>query len=83
MAAAELDAEHIEQLILAQTMRRKGAPGEPAEQARQAALNLAAYLGASGIEPSTADKADLKVLLSAAFPEIPPEELPLPGRPES
>ncbi len=84
VAAAELDAEHIEQLILAQGpeqgLRRKGAPGQPAKQARHAALNLAAYLSAAGIAPSTADNADLRVLLSAAFPEIPAEQLPLPGQ---
>ncbi len=84
VAAAELDAEHIEQLILAQgpeqRLRRPGRRAPPAEQARQAALNLAAYLNASGIEPSTADKADLKVLLSAAFPTVPTEQLPLPGQ---
>lgn len=82
IAAAELDAEHIEQLILARSLSRPGGDREPSAQARDAAHNLSAYLSASAIEPSAADETDVRVLLAAAFPETPPEQLSPPGRHE-
>lgn len=76
VAATEIDAEHIEQLMLSALPAR---PADdtvgPASRARVAATNLAAYLARLDVEPAEADRADALVLLAAAFPGVPREEL--------
>ena len=70
--ATELDAEHVEQLMLADCVKRPAAAGEPAAQARDALANLSAYFAAIGVSPSDADRTDARVVLAAAFPELTP-----------
>lgn len=78
VAATEIDAEHIEQLMLSAALARPAEEtGGPPARARVAAANLAAYLARLGVEPAEADRADALVLLAAAFPGVPREELPV------
>ncbi len=66
----ELDAEHIEQLMLERTLPL--APGAPSAAA--AADSLEAYLTSIGAARTNADASDLGSLLRGAFPEVAPEE---------
>ncbi len=76
VAGLEIDAEHIEQLVLAGALARTPKPGlEALDGARDAASSLAAYLGASGASSSATDRAAAGLLLAAAFPELAPGEL--------
>jgi hypothetical protein len=80
VAGLEIDAEHIEQLVLAGALARTPKPGlEAVDGAGDAAASLAAYLDAIGASSSAADRAADRaaawVLLAAAFPELAPAEL--------
>lgn len=76
VAGLEIDAEHIEQLVLAGALARTPKPDlEALDGARDAASSLAAYLGAIGASSSAADRAAAGLLLAAAFPELAPAEL--------
>jgi uncharacterized protein (TIGR02444 family) len=76
VAATEIDAEHIEQLMLSASLSRSasGARGRQ-EQALDAATNLAGYFAALGVEPDDADRSDIRVLLAAAFPDTSEQRL--------
>jgi len=69
MREIELDAEHVEQLVLAEAVRTR--PAEPVAddvRANDTRLNLAAYLNAAGMQRDERADDCLRVLLSAAFP---------------
>ena len=69
--AAELDAEHIAQLIMSAGFDEKAASRLSSEDgARRAAINLARYLGVAGLAPGPGETVDLGILLDAAFPEL-------------
>jgi uncharacterized protein (TIGR02444 family) len=68
--AQELEAERIEQLILAETLVL--GEGEPA--AALAAANLTAYLGRLEVRAGADDTADLAALLTGCFEGLPPLE---------
>ena len=62
----ELEAERIEQTLLAETLPlSSGAP-----DAAAAAKNLAGYLAAGGIAPDRAERDDCTLLLAGAFEEL-------------
>lgn len=65
--AQELEAERIEQAILAEALARLGAPAAAGPQT--AAANLRDYFALFAREPGVADTAELAQLLTAAFPE--------------
>lgn len=76
VASLEIDAEHIEQLMLAATLSRPPAPDlEAVARARHAAASLAAYLAAIEARPTRSDRAAAAVLLGAAFPRVTAAEL--------
>ncbi len=80
VAGLEIDAEHIEQLVLAGVLAgpraRTPKPDlEALDGARDAASSLAAYLAAIGASAGAADRAAAGLLLAAAFPELAPAEL--------
>ncbi len=69
--AAELDAEHIAQLIMSAGFDEKAAsPLSPEDGAGRAAANLARYFGVAGLAPGQGETVDLGILLDAAFPEL-------------
>ena len=73
VAAVELDAEHVEQLLLAERLDLpEGRDG--AGTAETAARNLALYARAAGIFWRERDAADLAALLAGAFPNTLPAE---------
>jgi uncharacterized protein (TIGR02444 family) len=62
ISAVELDAEHVEQLVLADLMRgRESSPSLPAID-----KNLAAYASAASIVWSEDDQRDLTLIIAAA-----------------
>jgi uncharacterized protein (TIGR02444 family) len=76
VASLEIDAEHIEQLMLAGALARAPEQGlEAAVRAGHAAASLAAYLAAIAADPSDADRAAAALLLGAAFPQVAAAEL--------
>ncbi|MCZ6522739.1 MAG: DUF2390 domain-containing protein, partial [Alphaproteobacteria bacterium] len=80
VAGLEIDAEHIEQLVLAGVLAgpraRTPKPDlEALDGARDAASSLAAYLAAIGASAGAADRAAAGLLLAATFPELAPAEL--------
>lgn len=78
VAKSELDAEHIEQLVLAATLERP--PGDKDNDERlalDAVRNLARYFAWLGIDPDAEDRAKAGVLLGAAFPALAPGRLEL------
>ena len=71
--ASEIDAEHIEQLILAATIRRVPNPTLPVvERLHQACRNALIYLAVLGGTLDAAAKENLAVILGAAFSEVAP-----------
>jgi uncharacterized protein (TIGR02444 family) len=70
VAAAEIDAEHAEQLLISSTWTRR--PDESRTEALRiddACANLKRYLEALDLAPSEPDRADLAALLGGAFPQ--------------
>ena len=71
--AREIDAEHIEQLILAATIDRQPDAALPvAERLRHAGRNALMYLTVLGAAANDDAKANLSVILAAAFAQISP-----------
>ena len=63
----EIEAERISLIMLEGTTFRPAGPDRPAgERAADAAASYALYLTSKGVEPDTADRADLLTILSAA-----------------
>lgn len=75
VAATEIDAEHIEQLMLAGCLERSAGAAEPLDKARDAMANLSAYLAALDLRPDETDLDDLRALVGAAFPELAAEQI--------
>lgn len=76
MREIELDAEHVEQLVLAEFIRNK--PAEPvADEVRafDAERSLLNYLGAAGVPRDRQLDACLRTILSASFPGVALSEL--------
>jgi uncharacterized protein (TIGR02444 family) len=74
--ALELEAEHIEELILADLAPSHGDGHAPLEtRAEHAARNMRAYLATLGPGWDTQDQADFRTLLKTAFPELDAETL--------
>ncbi|MFQ5959052.1 MAG: TIGR02444 family protein, partial [Alphaproteobacteria bacterium] len=74
VAAAEIDAEHVEQLMIAAMLTRApGAERSSADDLGDAAVNLDRYLSAVadlGDVADAADLADLAAVLAGAFPTV-------------
>ncbi|HUC62345.1 MAG TPA: TIGR02444 family protein [Alphaproteobacteria bacterium] len=69
--ALELEAEHIEALILASLAPPPAEPPAPAERrARDGLFNMRAYLATLGPGRDAQDWADILALLAGAFPEL-------------
>lgn len=68
--AAELDAEHVVQLVMAAGFDDEVTAPSPRDGAGRAATNLARYLAAVELAPGPDEVANLQVLLDAAFPEL-------------
>jgi uncharacterized protein (TIGR02444 family) len=67
--ALELEAEHVEELILAGAAPANGNGHEALEtRAEDAALNMRAYLATLGPDWDAQDQADFRTLLETAFP---------------
>jgi uncharacterized protein (TIGR02444 family) len=75
IAATELEAEHIEQLILAGQAPSPEATVSAAGRLRDAARGAIAYLGTLGAALDAVDRADLAALLAGAFPAATPAEI--------
>lgn len=76
VGAAELEAEHIEQLILAEhapLVARVDA--SLSERAADAARNGLAYLVSLGPRPNSQDRGDFLTVLGGCFPELEQSEL--------
>lgn len=70
IGAVELEAERIEQTMLAAALGTSEGAASPAA----AVANLAAYGRVAGVAWEAADAADLAVLLGGAFPELSEQE---------
>ena len=76
IAAVEIDAEHVEQLMIAAVVARAPDAGRPAaRRLADAAENLKRFLAALGVAADAADVADLAALLAGAFPALDPAEV--------
>ena len=72
--AREIDAEHLEQMILIGTIHRL--PDDHLDAAQKfadAAANMVAYCRALAAKLDDADRAQLRVILSAMFPDETPQ----------
>ncbi len=71
IAAAELDAEHVEQLMIVAAAPRGPCRDRPLERCLgDAAENLKRYLAAVGVVAGAADRAHVAALLAGAFPSV-------------
>ncbi len=78
---AELDAEHAEQLFLADGVPVEGDRDAPSEAAAMdAAENLAQYLSLLRARPSAEERAWAATLLSAAYPDVPADKIAVLSR---
>lgn len=76
VGAAELEAEHIEQLILAEHGPPAARADAPlSERATDAARNGLAYLTSLGPRPDSQDRKDFLTVLGGCFPELGQSEL--------
>jgi uncharacterized protein (TIGR02444 family) len=74
--AREIDAEHVEQLMLTATIARESRDHvSAAERLTDAGHNAALYLTRLGKTVRAAEQAHLAVVLAAAFPAMPPAEV--------
>lgn len=71
VAALELEAERIEQRLLAAGLPAPEA-AEAGDPARVAAANLRLYLALRDVEPGSAERTALATILTAAFPAADP-----------
>ncbi len=70
IAECEVYAEHIEQIILEDSLERLGTGTfDPAEQVRAATENLSAYFGLVDVNPDAEDRAAAATLLKHSFPD--------------
>jgi len=77
VVAAEIDAEKVEQMMLAESVALPEAPQAPPDTValRHASTSLARYLGALGVTPRGDGAEDIAVLLGAAFPDADGDDL--------
>ncbi len=76
VAALEIDAEHVEQLMLAAAADRAAEAGRPTRRrAADAVVNIAAYFNALGAPVAAADAAAIAAILGAALPDLDPAAL--------
>ena len=77
IAAAEIDAEQVEQIMLAGLVGVAPPSQAPPDAValRHAAASLTRYLGALGIAQRDAETEDIAVLLGAAFPDTSGDDL--------
>jgi len=74
--AREIDAEHIEQLMLAATIHRVPKGSTPAsERLSDASQNALTYLAALGARVDANEKMNLAAILAAAFPDTAPASI--------
>jgi uncharacterized protein (TIGR02444 family) len=74
--AVEIDAEHVEQLLLAASIPVKlQVVSREADRAAEAADNLIRYLTALGADMGNTQYEQLVVILAACFPELPEAEI--------
>jgi uncharacterized protein (TIGR02444 family) len=73
--AREIDAEHVEQLILTATVARDPRDLVSAQRLTDAGHNAALYLTRLGNTVRAAEQAHLAVVLAAAFPAMPSAEV--------
>ena len=74
--SAEIDSERVAQLILADAEVGEGGTGaDESRRLEDAAASLMRCLALRGVEAGAADRADLAVLLAAAFPGAAGEEI--------
>ena len=78
---AELDAEHAEQLFLADGVPVEDDQSMPSEAAAMdAAENLAQYLSLLKVRSSAEEQAWAATLLSAAYPDVPADKIAILSR---
>jgi hypothetical protein len=71
VAECELYAEHVELLMLYDSLGRAGTGTmDPAEQARAASSNFAEYFAELEVEPDDDDRAAIGEILRRAFPSV-------------
>ncbi|MBT5416101.1 MAG: TIGR02444 family protein [Rhodospirillaceae bacterium] len=72
----EIEAEHVAQIMLEATIDRAGKPSAaPAEQAADAAANLALYLKNRDVSPAGEDRKDLATILAGTAPDLSAEDV--------
>ena len=76
LQAIELDAEHVEQLVLSATLRpfmnqgaNQGGAGAQREPGTDAIQNLLAYIALQGVTLDARVAARLREIVAAAFPD--------------
>jgi len=76
LADAEIEAEHAEQLMLAEEWAMPGNRDRPVkERLAQALANLSAYADAIAVRADRADREHVATVLRAAFPTLLAEEI--------
>ncbi len=76
LADAEIEAEHIEQLMLGERYAFPGNRDRPPKERLAAALtNLGAYAEILGLTVDRNDRAQVATVLTACFPILLPEEI--------
>ena len=70
----ELEAEHVEQLVLAAGSADRARQGPAADRAAVACRNVAAYFAALGVAPDRQDAEHVRPVLAGAFPDLEPAE---------
>ncbi len=71
----EIEAEHVEQLVLAHGFADRADNAHAAERAATACRNVAAYLAVLGVEPDEDDAGHLEPILAGAFADMDRAEL--------
>jgi len=71
----EIEAEHVEQLVLAHGFTDRANNARAAERAETACKNVAVYLAALGVEPDEDDAGQLEPILAGAFADMEQAEI--------
>jgi uncharacterized protein (TIGR02444 family) len=76
LAEAEIEAEHVEQLMLAERFAYPGNRDRPPKERLAAALaNLNAYSEILGLAVNRRDREEVATVLTACFPNLLPQEI--------
>ncbi len=75
--ACELDAEHVQQIMLCAAVERSEPAARPSIERRagDAAINVARYFAALGVAVTEREISELEVVLGASFPELDREKV--------